>query len=136
MLGARLAVGAPGVVRSGGFAGAAAAHEPGAERDQGREHQQCHDDRGEHHGGRIIVLRVVRRGRVRNTMPAHEQSMRVHAVWRAGYERGEVRRSADVQCAQVVRQDHFDLIDLVRVGVVEYVECEGVAFFQLIQTSE
>ena len=26
--------------------------------------------------------------------------------------------------------------DLVRVGVVEYVECEGVAFCQLIQASE
>ena len=69
-------------------------------------------------------------------MPAHEQSVRVHAVWGAGDECGEVKLRADVERGQVAGQYHFDLVNLVRVGFIEHVEGEGVAFFEFVQAGE
>lgn len=69
-------------------------------------------------------------------MPAHEQPVRVHPVWRACDQRRIVFAGFDVEFADVARQHYGNLVNLVRVGFVEHVECERVAFLQFVETGE
>lgn len=42
----------------------------------------------------------------------------------------------DVEFADVARQHYGNLVNLVRVGFVEHVECERVTFLQFVETGE
>ena len=104
-------------------------------RDAGRDDRRGdgRDDRRRRYG---VMVRVVGTGRGRDAMPAYQQTMGVHAVWRAGDEGRQIGAVLDGEPVQFVGQDHADPVHLIGEGLAEDVEGEGVALLQCIQSGQ
>ena len=73
---------------------------------------------------------------VLHARPPHEQPVRVDSVRRAGHEGHIVLTGDYVQPAQIARQYRRDLVDRIRVSLVEDVDLENVAVVQLVEIRE
>ena len=118
----------------------AAARPRGAAADDERHRDAGRDDRrdADHddHAGRYdAVVRVVGR-RGRDASSAYQQTVRVHAIRRAGDERRQIGAVFDGEFVQIVGQDHADAVHPVGEGLVEDMEGEGVAFLQCVQSGQ
>ena len=103
------------------------------EQNRGR-HQRCHDNRLEPHGvcsdTRLIRLVVV------HTVAAHQETVGIDTVGRAGDQRAVVHVWIDLQVLKFLRQDDSDLVHFIGQCTVEDLKQKFVARLQLIDISE
>ena len=113
------------------------AHVPGHEKANHNGQQRAQN--AQRHRGSVDALCLLGHGNlIRNacTHTRYQQTVRVHAVGRAGHERHAVLAGGHAQLGIVVGLDHVYAVDLVAQFFAHHLDVERVAHLQLIQARE
>lgn len=74
--------------------------------------------------------------RHRYTNAGYEQSLRIHAVWRAREKRHPILIRRNAKFARIFRIDHPDMVHLIGKSPTHHIQIEIIAFTHLINTRE